>query len=79
MSGGKKQGACTAQSGRCPTLGFGSGHGLTVREFEPPVGLCAAGVEPAWDSPSLSLSLALSQNKYINLKYVKNKTKKKHS
>ena len=53
------------------TLGFSSGHDLTVREFEPGIGLRAGGAEPAWDSlsPSLSLplphslSLSLSQNK----------------
>ena len=42
-----------------PTLGFGSGHDLTARGFEPRIGLCAGGVEPAWDSLSLSLSLSL--------------------
>ena len=62
-----------AQSVKRPTLGFGPGHGPTVHEFEPQVGLCADSVEPAWDSlsPSLSLprpcssplSLAPSQNK----------------
>ena len=61
-----------AQSGRHPTLGFGSVHDLTVREFEPLVGLCADGVEPAWDSLSLSpclspiLSLFLSLSLKIN-------------
>ena len=54
------------------TLGFGSGHDLTVRKFESCVGLCNA--EHAWDSLSLSLLLSLflphshcfclSQNKY---------------
>ena len=41
------------------TLGFGSGHDLTVCEFEPHVRLCADSSEPAWDSLSLSLSLSL--------------------
>ena len=36
------------------TLDFGSGYDLTVREFQPLVGLCADGEEPAWDSLSLS-------------------------
>ena len=56
------------------TLGFSSVHDLTIREFEPHMGLCADGAEPAWDFslplslslplPSLlSLSLSLSQNK----------------
>ena len=50
------------------TLGFGSGHDLTVRGFEPHIGLCADSVEPAWDSqfPSLSLSLSL-KNRQINI------------
>ena len=39
-----------------PTLGFGSGHDLTVRGVEPHTGLCADSVEPAWDSLSLSVS-----------------------
>ena len=49
------RGAWEAQSVKCLTLGFGSGHGLVVREFEPCTGLCAYGAEPAWDSlcPSL--------------------------
>ena len=40
------------------TLGFGSGHDLTVCGFEPRVGLCAGSVEPAWDSLSPPLSLS---------------------
>ena len=39
-----------------PTLGVGSGHDLTVREFESLVRLCADSAEPAWDSLSSSLS-----------------------
>ena len=62
------------------TLGFSSGHDLTVREFEPHVGLCVESVEPAWDSfspplsaphsvsVSLSLSLSLSLSKVSKLK-----------
>ena len=38
-----------AQSVKCPTFDFGSGHGLTVRELEPHIGLCADSVEPAWE------------------------------
>ena len=62
-----------AQSNERPTLGFGSGHGLTVREFESCIGLWADGAEPAWDSLFLPLSLplplshthsSLSQNKH---------------
>ena len=44
-----------AQSVKRPTLDLGSGHDLTVREFELHVGLCAGSAEPAWDSLSLSL------------------------
>ena len=62
-------GAWVARSVTRQTLGFGSGHDLTVREFKPRTGLCAGSVEPAWDplSPSLSVpfphSLALKINK----------------
>ena len=45
-----------AQSIQRPTLGFSSGPGLTVRQLEPRIGLCADSVEPAWDSVSPSLS-----------------------
>ena len=44
-----------AQSVKRLTLDFGSGHDLMVCEFEPRAG----SVEPAWDSPSLPLSLSL--------------------
>ena len=40
-------------------LHLGSGHDLTVREFEPRAGLAAVSVEPAWESLSPSLSLPL--------------------
>ena len=36
-----------AQSVKCPTLSFSSGHDLTVCEFEPQVGLLTHSVEPA--------------------------------
>ena len=36
-----------AQSVERLTLDFGSGHDLTVREFEPRFGLCADSAEPA--------------------------------
>ena len=59
------RGTWVAQLVKRLTLGFGSGHNLTVREFKPCVGLCADSSEPAWDSlsPLLSarLSLSLSQ------------------
>ena len=62
-----------AQSVKCPTLDFSSGHDLTVCEFEPHMGLCADRVEPAWNSPSLSaptwltLSLSLSLSFSLSL------------
>ena len=49
-------GAWVAQSVKHPTLGFGLGHDLTVCEFEPHIRLHADSAEPAWDSPSPSLS-----------------------
>ena len=52
-----------SQSVKSPTLGLGTGRDLTVRETESRVGLCADGMEPAWDSLSPSLPLSLSQNK----------------
>ena len=79
-------GAWVAQSVEQPTLGLGSGHALSVRDFEPHVtwGLCADSAEPAWDSlsPSLSapplLSLFLSQKqKQTNKKPGRRKKKKK--
>ena len=54
------------------TLDFGSGHNLTVPDFEPRVRLCTDSVESTWNSVSLSLcpspahSLSLSPNKQIN-------------
>ena len=62
--------------GKHPTLDFGSGHDLMIREFESHVGLCADSKEPAWDSLSLSLplfcsacarSLSLSQRQMFKL------------
>ena len=46
-----------AQSVERPTLGFGSGHDLPVRESKPHMGLAAISAEPASDrlSPSLSV------------------------
>ena len=45
-----------------PTLDFGSGHDLTVREFEPNIRLCAYRTEPAWDSLSLCPSPARARS-----------------
>ena len=60
-----------AQSVKCLTLRFVSGHDLTVCETESHVGLCTDSTEPAWNSLSSSLSvppplvfiLSLSQKK----------------
>ena len=53
-------GAYVAQSVKCLTLDFSSGHDLAVRETEPCVELYADSGEPAWDSLSLSLSFCPS-------------------
>ena len=52
------QGAWEARLAKHPTLDFGSGHDLTVCEFEPHIGLSADGTESAWDSLSLCPSPA---------------------
>ena len=52
------RGAWVAQLVKCPTLGFSSGHDLSVHGLEPCIGLCADSVETAWDSLSPSLSVA---------------------
>ena len=52
------RGAWVGQWVKRPTLDFGSGHDVTVGGFEPRVRPCAGGLEPAWDSVSLSLSLS---------------------
>ena len=67
------RGTWVVQSVKRPTLGFSSGHDLRVRYFEPRVGLCTDGTEPAWDSLSPSLS-APSPTHTLALK---NKLKKK--
>ena len=52
-------GAWAAQSVKQPTLGFGSGHDLTVCEFEPCVKLCSDSMDSLGFSLPLSLSLSL--------------------
>ena len=44
------------QSAKHLTLGFGSGHDLTVHDIKPLAGVCADSAESAWDSLSPSLS-----------------------
>ena len=60
-----------AQSVKCPTLGFGSGHDLTVCEFEPHVMPRAYTAEPAWDSLSLPPSLPLPTFSSLSLSLLK--------
>ena len=69
------------------TTDFGSGHGLTVGEFEPHVRLCADSSEPGacLDSVSPSLSLcpspvhALCLSVSLKNKYFKKMKKKKEN
>ena len=68
-----------AQSVERPTLDLGSGHDLTVPEFEPGIGFCSESTESAWDSlsppthpvpnpPAASPLFILSLSLKINLK-----------
>ena len=61
-----------AQSGKCQTLDFSSGHNISICEFETCDGLHNDSVEPAWDSLSLPLSapppLVRALSKEINFK-----------
>ena len=63
----KKRDAWVAQSVKCLTLGFCSGHNLTVHGFKPHTGLHAVSVlgnsHPLSLALPQSLSLSLSQNK----------------
>ena len=64
---------CLGAQAKHPTLGFGSGHDLTVRGFEPHIRVCADSAGLAWDSLSpclcapalslVSLSVSLRKNK----------------
>ena len=61
---------------------FSSGHGLTVHEFEPHVGLCADSSEPGacfGFHRSLSLSLPLPCSRSLSQKMNKLKNKLKES
>ena len=71
------RGAWMAQLVKCLTLGFGSGHDLTVREFEPCIGFCVVSAKPAWDSLSPCLSLHLSHLLSLSLSKWINKLKDK--
>ena len=52
-------GASVAQSVKCLTLGFGSGHDLLVCGIKSRIGLWADNTEPIGDSLSLSFSLSV--------------------
>ena len=75
----KRKVAWVLQSIEHPTLGFGSGHELTVRGIEPHMGLHAVSTGPVWDSlcPSLGLSVSLSLSLCLSLKINKCTLKKK--
>ena len=57
----ESRGSWLAQSVKCTTLDFGSGHDLTFWEFESHIGLSAVSTQPAWDplSPPLRSVLPL--------------------
>ena len=59
LSRSQCRGTWAAQSVKLSALDFGSGHDLTVHEFEPHVGVCADSLESAWDSLSLFLPCSL--------------------
>ena len=61
-----RSGAWVVQSLKGLTLGFCSGHDLTVCGFELCIWLHADSAEPAWDS--LSLSLSAPRPGYLSLK-----------
>ena len=56
---------------KCLSLDFGSGHDLTVHEFEPHVRLCADRVEPAWDSLSQTLPCSCALSLSLKIKKIK--------
>ena len=61
------RGAWVAHSVKCPTLDFSSGHDLTVREFEPHVGLCADSTVVGILSLPFSLPLPCSLSHTLSL------------
>ena len=66
------RGAWAVQLIKHPTLGFGSGHDLQLREIKSHIRVCADSVETAWDSLSLAppavLALSLNINKHFKKK-----------
>ena len=65
-----------SQSGKCPTLDFGSGHDLVVRGFEPRVRLRVGSMELAWDSLSPSLCAPPLLLQFLSLSKINLKNKK---
>ena len=61
-----------AQSVKRPTVDFGSGCDLMVREFKPCIRLRAGSVEPAWDSLSPSFSAPPPLALYLSNEIKKN-------
>ena len=70
------RGAWVAQSVKRPTLGFGSGHDLTVREFEPCIGLCADS-SACGACFGFCVSLSVSAPPPINVLFLRNECLKK--
>ena len=64
-------GSWVAQSVKRPTLGFSSGHDLSVLETEPCIGLHAGSVKPAWDSFSFPITPIPKINKLKKKKNTK--------
>ena len=62
-----------AQPVKHPTLGFGSGYDLMVRDTEPRIKLRTDSVEPAWDSLSSSLSAPLPHSLSLPKQFHTNK------
>ena len=65
-------GAWVARLGERLTLGFSSGHDLTICEFELHLEPCAVRVEPVWDSLSLSLPLPCLGSLSLKINTLKN-------
>ena len=65
-----------AQSVKHPTPGFGPGHDLMLREFEPRIWLHADSVESALYSLSLPLSLPLPHSLFLQINKLKKKKRR---
>ena len=69
-------GTWVAQLVKHPTLGFGSGHDLTVHEFKPHIRFCTDGMEPAWGFLSASFSTPPLLLLYLKINKLKKIRKK---